>query len=219
MTRYRCIAAIPNDGGKCIECFYPDTPDGCQAAETFAQQHNRDGWGVYDCVSLFKEGRRTKETVAEIYGLHWDIDAREVGEPKEQIIKKVREKLEPFGLISRLTDSGRGVHGYTSFKEPIAAGTPDADKAGLMLRRLAEHLGADLKPTHFAALMRRPGTNNSKEGGGPCLVMLDTGGRVDPTDVETYLDLVEGAPRYSRDWRPTVRSARGRLTWTPSLPP
>jgi RecA-family ATPase len=199
MARYRCVAAIPNDGGKCIECFYPDTPEGHQAAATFAQQHNRDGWGVYDCVSLLREARRTKETVAEIYGLHWDIDAREVGEPKEQILAKVREKLEPFGLISLLIDSGRGVHGYTLFKERIEAKTPEADKADQMLRRLAEHLGADMKPTHFAALMRRPGTNNSKEGGGPCQPLLDTGGRVDPTDVETYLDLVEAnAPLFTR---------------------
>jgi RecA-family ATPase len=192
MTLYRCVAAIPNHGGNCIEHFYPDTPEGYQSAEAFAQQYNRDGWGVYDCVSLLKEQRRAKSTVAEISGLHWDMDARHVAEPKEDIIKKVGERLQTFGLLSRLTDSGRGVHIYTFFREPIEAGTPEADKANEVMRRMAAHLGADLAPTHFAALMRRPGTNNSKEGGGPCQVILNPEARIDLSDIETYLDLVEG---------------------------
>jgi RecA-family ATPase len=192
MTLYRCVAAIPNHGGNCIEHFYPDTPEGHQSAEAFAQQYNRDGWGVYDCVSLLKERRRAKSAVAEIPGLHWDIDARHVDEPKENIIKEVGEKLQTFGLLSQLTDSGRGVHIYTFFREPIEGGTPEADKANEVMRRMAAHLGADMAPTHFAALMRRPGTNNSKEGGGPCQVILSPQARVDLSDIETYLDLVEG---------------------------
>jgi hypothetical protein len=190
---FRCVAAIPNGGGNCVEHFYPDTPEGHQSAEAFAQQYNRDGWGVYDCVSLLKEKRRAKDTVAEIAGLHWDIDARQVNEPKVQVIERVREKLKAFGLLSRLIDSGRGVHVYSTFKEPIDIGTPEADKAHQLLRRMAAYLGADMAPTHFAALMRRVGTTNSKEGGGPCKVELDTGMQCDPSDVAAFLELVDGA--------------------------
>ena len=189
---FRCVAAIPNSGGGCVEHFYEDTPEGHASAEAFARRHDRPGMGVYDCVSPLKERRRAKSAVAEIPGLHWDIDARHVGEPKEQIIEKAREKLQSFKLLSRLTDSGRGVHVYIDFREPIEAGTPEADKAQDVLRRMAAHLGADMAPTHFAALMRRPGTDNSKEGGGPCQVMVDTGARCELSDIETYLDLVEG---------------------------
>src|SRR5262245_1747716 len=191
MTLYRCIAAIPNHGGNCIEHFYSDTADGSASAQAFADQYNRDGWGVYDCVSPLKERRRAKNTVAKIPGVHWDIDARHVSERKEQSVERVREKLQAFTLLSQLTDSGRGVHIYTVFREPIEAGTPEADKAQEVLRRMAAHLGADMAPTHFAALMRRPGTNNSKEGGGPCQVLLDTGARCELSDIEAYLDLVE----------------------------
>ena len=173
---FRCVAAIPNTGGNCLEHFYPDTPEGYASAELFAQRYNRDGWGVYDCVSPLKEERRTKDTVAQIVGLHWDLDARHLKESKEEIIQGVRTKLDPFGILSRITDSGRGVHIYSIFKEPIEAGTPEADKAQQLLRRMASHLGADMAPTHFAALMRRPGTMNSKEGGGRCQVLDDTGG-------------------------------------------
>jgi hypothetical protein len=188
---FRCVAAIPNTGGKCLEHFYPDTPDGHASAELFAQQYNGDGWGVYDCVSPLREERRAKDTVAQIVGLHWDLDARQLKESKQEIIEKTRAKLEPFGILSRITDSGRGVHIYSIFNEPIEAGTPEAELAYRLLRRMATHLGADMAPTHFAALMRRAGTVNSKEGGGPCQVIVDTGARCEASDVEAYLDLVE----------------------------
>jgi RecA-family ATPase len=188
---FRCVAAIPNRGGSCLEHFYPDTPEGLASAEVFAQQYNRDGWGVYDCVSPLREERRAKDTVAQIIGLHWDLDARQLKESKQEIIEKTRAKLEPFGILSRVTDSGRGVHIYSIFNEPIEAGTPEAESAYRLLRRMATHLGADMAPTHFAALMRRAGTMNSKEGGGPCQVIVDTGARCEPSDVEAYLDLVE----------------------------
>jgi hypothetical protein len=127
----------------------------------------------------------------QIVGLHWDLDARQLKESKQELIEKTRAKLEPFGILSRVTDSGRGVHIYCIFNEPIDAGTPEAELAYRLLRRMATHLGADMAPTHFAALMRRAGTVNSKEGGGPCQVLVDTGARCEASDVEAYLDLVE----------------------------
>jgi hypothetical protein len=187
----RCVAAIPNSGGNCIEHFYPDTPEGYASAEAFARQYNQNGWGVYDCVSPLKDRQRTKDNVAQIVGLHWDLDARQLKEGKQEIIERIRSKLEPFGILSRLTDSGRGVHVYTIFNEPVEAGTPQVEAAHQLLRRMAAHLGADMAPTHFAALMRRAGTMNSKEGGGLCQVIVDTDARCEPSDVEAYLDLVE----------------------------
>jgi RecA-family ATPase len=188
---FRCVAAIPNSGGNCVQLFYEDTEEGRTKAEAFVREHDKPGMGVYDCVSLLKEKRRTKDTVAEISGLHWDIDARQVNEDKEQITKRVREKLEGFGLLSRLVDSGRGVHVYSTLREPIAAGAPEMEAAEQLLIRMIRHLSADPALKHFAALMRRPGTTNSKEGGGPCQVILDTGARCDLSDIAAYLDLVE----------------------------
>src|SRR5262245_18439242 len=188
---FRCVAAIPNTGGNCLEHFYLDTPEGYASAEAFAHQYNRDGWGVYDCVSPLREERRAKETVAQIVRLHSDLDARQLKESKEEIIEKTRTKLEPFGILSRVTDSNRGVHSYSIFSEPIEAGTPEAEAAYRLLRRMATHLAADMAPTHFAALMRRAGTVNSKDGGGPCQVIVDTWARCESSDVEAYPDLVE----------------------------
>jgi RecA-family ATPase len=143
------------------------------------------------CVSPLKGEKRAKDNVAQILGLHWDLDARHLKEGKQEILERVRAKLEPFGILSRAMDSGRGIHLYSIFNEPIEAGTPEEEGANQLLRRMATHLGADMAPTHFAALMRRAGTINSKEGGGPCQLIVDTGARCEPSDVEAYLDLVE----------------------------
>jgi RecA-family ATPase len=187
---FRCIAAIPNSGGGCIEHFYEDTAAGHASAEAFARQHDKPGMGVYDCVSLLREPRRIKDNVAQIEGLHVDIDAYKAGKTKEEIIKRLQDELGDVGILSCINSSGRGVHVHFLFREPIEAGTPEAENAQRVLKRLVAQLGADPQPTHFAALMRRIGTTNSRAGGGPCKKLLDFGARCDLSDVEAYLDLV-----------------------------
>jgi RecA-family ATPase len=187
---FRCIAAIPNIGGGCIEHFYEDTAAGHASAEAFARQHDKPGMGVYDCVSPLREPRRIKDNVAQIEGLHVDVDAYKAGKTKEEIIKRLQDELGDVGILSCINSSGRGIHVHFLFREPIEAGTPEAENAQRVLKRLVAHLGADPQPTHFAALMRRIGTTNSRAGGGPCKKLLDFGARCELSDVEAYLDLV-----------------------------
>jgi RecA-family ATPase len=187
---FRCIAAIPNSGGKCIEHFYEDNAAGHAAAEAFARQHDKPGIGVYDCVSPLREPRRIKDNVAQIEGLHVDIDAYKTGRTKEEIIKQLQDELGDVGILSCINSSGRGVHAHFLFREPIEAETPEAENAQRVLKQLVAHLGADPQPAHFAALMRRIGTTNSRAGGGPCKKLLDFGARCELSDVEAYLDLV-----------------------------
>jgi RecA-family ATPase len=189
---YRCVAAIPNGGGGCIEYFYEDTAQGRASAEAFARQYDKPGMGVYDCVSPLRERRRSKDNVAQIDGLHADLDAYKMGKTKEEIVKRLQDELMDVGILSRINSSGRGVHAHFLFREPIEAGTPEAERAQQVLRRLVAHLGADPQPAHFAALMRRVGTINSREGGGPCKTLLDIGARCELSDIEAYLDLVNG---------------------------
>src|SRR5262249_48358897 len=61
---YRCVAAIPNGSGRCLEWFYEDTPKGRAEAEAFARKHDKPGMGVYDCVSLLREKRRSRGVAA-----------------------------------------------------------------------------------------------------------------------------------------------------------
>src|SRR6266487_1044662 len=187
---FRCIAAVPNGGGPCIEHFYEATAQGRASAEAFARQYDKPGMGVYDCVSLLRGPRRTKDNVAQIEGLHVDIDAYKINKVKEDVVKQLQDELMEVGILTRIGSSGRGIHAYFLFREPIEGGTPEAEKARLVLKRLVAHLGADRQLTNFNALMRRVGTTNSKPGGGPCKVLLDTGTRCELSDIEAYLDLV-----------------------------
>src|SRR2546422_4884723 len=116
---FRCVAAIPNSGGKCIEHFYEDNAAGRASAEAFAREYDKPGWGVYDCVSPLREQRRTKDNVAQIEGLHVDLDAYKMGKTKEEIINRLQSELEDVGILSNLNSSGRGVHGNFLFREPI----------------------------------------------------------------------------------------------------
>jgi AAA domain-containing protein len=188
---FRCVAAIPNGGGGCIEHFYEDTPEGHASAEAFTQQHNKPGMGVYDCVSPLRARKRCKDNVAQIEGLHVDIDAYKATRTKDEVVKALTDSLSSFGILSRIDSSGRGIHARFFFREPVEAGTPEYQRAEMALKRLVSHLGADPQPAHFAALMRRVGTTNSREGGGPCETLLDTGVRCELSDVEAYLELVE----------------------------
>jgi hypothetical protein len=187
---FRCVAAIPNSGGKCIEHFYEDNAAGRASAEAFARQYDKPSWGVYDCVSPLRDRRRTKDNVALIEGLHADLDAYKTGKTKEEIANRLQGELGDVGILSYLSSSGRGIHGNFLFREPIEAGTPEAERAQQVLKRLVAHLGADPQPAHFAALMRRLGTTNSRAGGGPCKKLLDFGVRCELSDIEAYLDLV-----------------------------
>ena len=187
---YRCVAAIPNGGGECIQHFYEDTAEGRKSAEAFAKQYDNPGMGVYDCVSPLRGRQRNKDFVALIEGLHCDIDAYKVGRTQDEVIQRLQNDFYKAGILSHINSSGRGIHVHFLFREPIEAGTPEAARAEDVLGRLIAYLGADAKLGHFAALMRRLGTTNSKEGGGPCKRLVDTGARCELSDIEEYLDLV-----------------------------
>src|SRR5215831_7472903 len=188
---YRCVAAIPNGSGRCLVWFYEDTPKGRAEAEAFARKHDKPGMGVYDCVSLLREKRRIKDNVAQIDGLHADIDAYKIGKTKEEVVKQLQDGLEDVGILTKINSSGRGIHVHFLFREPIETATPEAEHAERVLKRLVAHLGADPQLTHFAALMRRLGTTNTKGNTPePCKTLVDTGVRCKLSDIEAYLDLV-----------------------------
>jgi AAA domain len=207
---FLCVAAISNDGRVFREHYAEDTPEGWAEIDGFVREWNKPGFGVYNCVSPLKDKRRSKNTVAQITQLHWDIDLKKVTETKEQIIEKLRG-LHEFGILSQINDSGRGLHFYSLLNEPIDATeqATEVERAEQLLKRMAVYCVADPMPTHFAALMRRPGTLNSKEGGGPCKTIIDIGTRCELSDIETMLDLVEEkgstllTPRESEEPRAT----------------
>ena len=102
---------------------------------------------------------------------------------------------------SMVVNSGHGKHGYWSLWPPV--GPDELEHAN---RRLARALGADMRATDAARILRPPGTFNHKSGA-PVAVTLErlevevytaeqvTGGLPDPPDSRAREDRASGAVR------------------------
>jgi hypothetical protein len=66
----RLICAIPDPGnaGSPRGLFYDNTPEGHAHAKEFARAQDRPGWGVFECVSTFREP--TMEAFDEVLKLN-----------------------------------------------------------------------------------------------------------------------------------------------------
>jgi predicted P-loop ATPase len=139
------------------------TRDADQIA-AFIAKWDRPARGLFFCVSTIRHGmKRNKENVAEIPGLWADIDFKDVKETPDSILKRVKALPLPPSIIVR---SGNGLHLYWRFKEPmivnIIDGPETIERVEAALKQLADLVGGDMKVTQVAALMRLPGTHNSK---------------------------------------------------------
>jgi hypothetical protein len=130
----------------------------------FIAKWNRPGRGLFFCVSTIRAGtNRNKDNVAEIPGLWADIDFKDVKENEDSILKRVKALPLPPSIMVR---SGHGLHLYWRLKEPlivnIVDGAETIERVEDASRLLADLVGGDHKLTQVAALMRLPGTHNTK---------------------------------------------------------
>jgi hypothetical protein len=69
----KLIVAAPNPGcpGTPRGLFYPNTPKGNKAAEEFARNEDRPGWGVFESACTFRDdaGLETFQWVLEQNGI------------------------------------------------------------------------------------------------------------------------------------------------------
>lgn len=190
------ICSLPNEKkrGRIPE-LYTTNP---AAIEAFARRWNIPGRGVFDCVGELQPdaNRRSIETVARLRQLHVDIDFKDIVESPDEIDRRLRSLLlRP----TEVRNSGGGRHVIYELKEPVEAGEPEFERARALLKRLAACLCGDPAPAHPAALLRRPGTHNSKRGE-PVLVeqLWGSGQAVDIVEIEEVLDRAEGATLFTR---------------------
>ena len=146
------ICAIHDDkrGGRFPQ-LYTDDP---QALDKFAQEWDRPGVSVYECVSSLRPGtqRRCRDTVAEMSVLHVDIDVRMLTTPADTVKRTLLELSA--ALPFEIRDSGGGFHVLVNLKEPVEAGTPEFDRANAVRKALTQMLCGDPAPDHPAALLR-----------------------------------------------------------------
>lgn len=162
------------------------TRDGGDIAR-FITKWDRKRRAIYFCVGTINGQRRAKDTVVEIVGLHADIDAKDL----EISLSEVDTRLASLRYRPSITvASGNGRHAYWLFKEAIRLqDEPDSiERLEQALRQLADVVGGDLHVTHPAALMRLPGTHNSKRDAWHEVVASpDTGLRYELDDLEEWL--------------------------------
>ena len=113
-------------------------------------------------------------------------------------------------------DSGSGnLHVGIEIKDPPLRDTPEYDRVVAVWKSLAEKLAADPAPVHPAALIRRVGTHNTKNGeSGECRQLWNGGGPLDVTELEELDDLL-AEPLLTRKAKETNghdRASRRRRT-------
>jgi hypothetical protein len=132
-----------------------------QAIFTFVNRWNRPGRGLYYCMSTIPEGKaRNKENCAETPAFVIDVDFKSIDcEPAtaENLIKSLR--LPPTAIIR----TGHGLHVVWMLKEALPT-HEFLSSIEIVLRQLCDVVGGDLAVAHPAALLRLPGTHNSKNG-------------------------------------------------------
>ena len=120
----------------------------------FCKKHDIPGTAVYYCVSSINGTSRKLETVAETPILWFDLDYKDIVETPKQALAKIKSMSMP---PTRIHATGNGLHGIYVLKEPWRGDIRPA------LRRLADVVGGDHAVCHPAALLRMPGTHNSKD--------------------------------------------------------
>ncbi len=163
-----------------------------RAIETFLRECDRANRGLYFCVSTLvaNAARRCKETVAELPGLHADLDYDKIEAEPEEVKQALRQVALP---PSKVVSSGRGLHCYWHFREALPATAENIKQVEALLRRLADQLAGDPAVCEVARLMRLPGSHNTKEGAWiEVEVVDDRPARYDLVELEEWLD--EAAP-------------------------
>jgi AAA domain len=185
------VCALPNKKGDGVpQEFISDDP---AKIEEWAKLHDKPGWGVFDCHNPLKSGatRRTKETIGAIECIYADVDPKNIVETMEEVDARLPDFLIPL----EIRDSGRGRHIGSKLKEPIDPNDAEmVARVDAVRQKLTEILCGDPQVCHQAALRRRPGTHNTKDGGwAECKVLINEGIEHDLTEWEEALALYDRA--------------------------
>ncbi len=154
------IWKLPNIKGQGRERWIGTRDEAKIAA--FLKKHDEAGFGCFFCASTIKPGSpRKKEFALEMPGLHVDTDFKNIDLEPVEIEKRLRDlPLVP----SRMHHTGNGIHNLWNFRTPILLNEDTLPRIETVLRKMANFLGSDPLVAHVVALLRCPGSHNSKRG-------------------------------------------------------
>ena len=138
-------------------------------------------------MSTVKEGlQRCKDNCLETPALVIDLDFKSVEAAPAHCENLVPTLFcPPTGIIR----SGFGLHVVWQLKEALPT-QENLNRIESVLRQLADVIGGDLAVCHPAALLRLPGSHNSKKGDRREVVVASWGGRLyEIDDLEDWLSI------------------------------
>ena len=140
--------------------------------EEFTAKWDQAGRGLYWCVSTLKpRSRRIKNNALEACFAYCDIDLKSI----KLTLAEVRTVLAecPFPP-SAIVFSGNGLHAYWRFEAPHEASEVTED----LNRAIADILAGDTQVAQRVALMRVPGSHNTKNGKWTLVEVLEKNDRL-----------------------------------------
>jgi RecA-family ATPase len=195
--RYVCSLPNPGSRGAPRELIYPDDEGGSRRLHAFVEAENgQEGRGIYYCIGDLRDGARSRsrETVGAVPEIVVDLDLKSIEEPRERILGVLHGLPLP---PSEIRDSGFGLHAVWRLKEAVA--DDDITLAEAAMKHLVELLAGDPAPTHRAALLRLPGTFNTKNGERrECRVVWQSNTRCDISEFDELFDLYGSRPLLTR---------------------
>ena len=194
---YVCSIPNPRQPGHIKELISDDAA----LIDSFVAAEDRPGVGVYYCPNTLMAGatKRCLETVGQINRIWVDIDFKDIDEDPVEAERRLRQlPIQPTVIRS----SGGGYHVLFDLHEPIARGDPDFARASDLYKRVAHILCGDPAPAHPSALLRYPGTRNTKRSDPViCEDRFASDGKYDLADLEAMIDLL-GAPIFTCKEKP-----------------
>src|SRR6516162_694672 len=184
------LCSLPNDKGKGdggVKTRHCVGKDCAQQIYSFVNHHDKIGRGTYYTMSTVKEGQqRCKDNCLETPALVIDLDFKSVEASSAHCENLVPALYcPPTGIIR----SGFGLHVVWQLKEALPT-QDNLDRIESVLRQLADVIGGDLAVCHPAALLRLPGSHNSKKGDRREVVVASWGGRLyEIDDLEDWLSI------------------------------
>lgn len=176
------ICSLPNPKTDGVSERHITTRD-ISDIEIFKDKWDQRGRGLFFCVSTIKSQKsRNKSNVSQVVLLHADTDAKDILVP----VGEAAEVLTALELPpSRLHMSGRGLHSFWYLDAP----TDQFERVEDLLKRLCAVVAGDKAVTHIAALMRLPGSHNTKDDAWTEVTTYSSTGQLYTLDeIEAWLD-------------------------------
>ena len=148
----------------------------------FIEKWDKPGRSVFFGVGTIQKSKtqRIKENIEAMAFASSDVDLKDLGLTRDEVMAAIDTlKLPPSVIVW----SGHGFHLYWLLDAPCL----EPDRVEAINARICETVAGDRAPNHRAALLRVPGTTNSKGGNTvPCEVIRDGGERYSLKQLEAW---------------------------------